>query len=114
MAYGQLRHDSVHGKHRHDLDVARRLLTEYLDMTNESDLISRDSILFGMMVTPAKIVSSLGTVAAMVVTLLAKMVKNGAVEAPATVEEHLALAAHTTAHSFLSMYIERHPWGHID
>jgi len=102
MAYGQLRHgEKDNEKKRHDLDVARRLLTEYLDMTNESDLISRDSILFGMMVTPGKIVSSLGTVAAMVATLLLKMVKNGAVKPPASLEKEIAQAA---AKSFLSIY----------
>lgn len=102
-------------KKQHDLEIARRLLTEYLDMTNESDTDARDSILFGMVVTPAKIISSLGTMSAMVGTLLAKMISNGSVKAPKALEKQLAaVAVHTVsaaATSFLSVY--RHAW-HVD
>lgn len=88
----------------HDLELCRRLLTEYLDLCNEYD--ARDTILFGMEVTPGKIVSSAGTMALAVMTLLQKMIANGAVDPPDVLEERLkqqarkqvALAAvHTTA-----------------
>jgi len=124
MEYGEYHHNDQDQDRdktkKHDLDVCRHLLTEYLDMTNDSDQVARDSILFGMVVTPGKILSSLGTVAAMVATLLAKMINNGVVKPPEALEEtlalagmekQLALAAHTTATTFLSIY--RRAW-HVD
>jgi len=116
MAAGRIRkEEKPDEKKQHDLEISRRLLTEYLDMTNESDTDARDSILFGMVVTPAKIISSLGTMSAMVGTLLAKMISNGSVKAPKALEKQLAaVAVHTVsaaATSFLSVY--RHAW-HVD
>jgi len=86
--------------HQHDLELSRRLLTEYIDLCNEYD--TRDKILFGMTVTPGKIFSSVGTVGAMVFTLLNKMVQNGSVNVPKGMEDHLGkhvalVAMHTTA-----------------
>jgi len=109
MAYGRFMHDISTkddlGK-KHDLELARRLLTEYLDMTNESDLDARDSILFGMVVTPSAILSSMATGGAMVGTLVAKMLKNGTVHVPPSVENAIKLSAagHSAATSFLAMY----------
>jgi len=121
MEYGEYLNDSTRDQtKKRDLDVSRRLLTEYLDMTNESDQVARDSILFGMQVTPGSILGSLGSVATMVAMLLAKMVNNGLVKTPEAVgntlalagmEKQLVLAAHTTATTFLSMY--RKAW-HVD
>jgi len=68
-----------------DLELCRRLLTEYLDLCKESD--ARDKILFGMAVTPGKIVSSAGTFAAMVYALVMKSVKNGDVAGSGSMEE---------------------------
>merc|ERR1719263_564629 len=67
---------------RRDLDTCRRLLTEYLDMANEADCYSRDSILFGMVVTPGKIMNSLVSLLSMVGLLLAKLIRTGVIEAP--------------------------------
>lgn len=114
MAYGMLHLEEQKAdvKKQKDLDIARRLLTEYLDMTNESDFHARDSILFGMVVTPGKILSSLGTVSAMVATLLAKMIGNGAVKPPKSLEHQLAAVAvhmvNTAATGFLSIYRNAH------
>lgn len=91
MSYAAITDKTPDAQHkRHDLDIARRLLTEYLDITNSQE--DRDAILLGMIVTPGKILSSLGTVAMMVYTLLRKMIQNGAVDAPPVVDEQIALA----------------------
>jgi len=88
--------------HHHDLELARRLLIEYLDVCNESD--NRDKILFGMTITPGKILSSIATAGAMVYTLLNKMVKNGALDVPSHMEEHISLAAIHTTTKFLASH----------
>jgi hypothetical protein len=98
--------DKMHKDKKSDLELARRLLTEYLDMTNESDSDARDAILLGQVVTPSKVISSLLTGSAMVGTLLAKAFKSGAVEAPPEVEEAITLpaTAHAVGTSLVAMY----------
>merc|ERR1719159_1761788 len=71
-------------EHAEDLQISRRLLSEYLDLCNEYD--THDTILFGMEVTPGKIISSAGTVAMAVYTLLIQMMKNGAIQTPEVIE----------------------------
>jgi hypothetical protein len=72
-----------------DLDLARRLLEEYLDMAKEYDV--RDCILFGMEVTPGKVLSSTLTVLAAVATLVGQMIRTGQFKAelPEDVQEGL-------------------------
>jgi len=98
--------DKMHKDKKSDLELARRLLTEYLDMTNESDSDARDAILLGQVVTPSKILSSLLTAGAMVGTLLAKAFKSGTVTAPPEVEEAITLpaTAHAVGTSLVAMY----------
>jgi len=87
-----------HDEKYHDLEQARRLLKEFVDMGNEYDATTHDKILFGMTVTPGKIVSSAATGAAMVYTLLSKMVANGAVKVPEEFEETLVPAKKVALH----------------
>lgn len=91
MEYGQHRfeRDEFSVARKRDLDVARHLLTEYLDMTNEGDCNARDRILFGYVVTPVKILSSLATLTTMASALLLEMFANGALRAPEGFKEHL-------------------------
>jgi len=95
-----------------DLELARRLLEEYVDMGNEFDATTQDKILFGMTVTPGKIISSAATGAAMIYTLFSKMVANGAVKVPEDLHETLAvkkeaflLATHTA--SFVASHLKK-------
>jgi hypothetical protein len=60
-------HDELKAVHQ-DLELSRRLLTEYLDLCNEYD--QKEYILFGVEVTPGKIMSYAGTVFFSVYTLL--------------------------------------------
>jgi hypothetical protein len=76
---------------KRDLELSRRLLEEYLDLANEYE--TRDSILFGMEVTPGKIVSSVGTLALSVWSLLQGAVKSGAIEPPEVLEERMKKGA---------------------
>lgn len=92
--------------HEADLELSRRLLTEYLDMSNEYD--TRDCILFGMTVTPGKIMSSAASFAIMIYTIMQKMVSNGTIDVEDHVEEQMGttalLAAHVTS-NFLSKFL---------
>merc|ERR1719460_2352547 len=96
MAHGSVHKDKTQTDEeykdaRNDLELSRRLLMEYLDLANEYE--TRDSILFGMEVTPGKIVSSVGTLALSVWSLLQGAVKSGAIEPPEVLEERMKKGA---------------------
>mmetsp|Transcript_93796 Transcript_93796/g.146480 ORF Transcript_93796/g.146480 Transcript_93796/m.146480 type:complete len:741 (-) Transcript_93796:67-2289(-) len=96
---------------RKDLELSRKLLNEYLDMCVEGEY--RDSILFGMHVTPAKIVSFAATVATMIYTLLQEAVRDGRLHVSEGVEDGFASgpalhAVHATVSSLLQFNATSH------
>lgn len=92
MAHGSVHKDKTQTEEeykdaRNDLELSRRLLMEYLDLANEYE--ARDTILFGMEVTPGKIISSAGTLALSVWSLIQGAIKSGAVEPPEALEQQM-------------------------
>lgn len=69
-------------------ETCQELLLQYLDMLRESD--RHDAILFGVTMTPTKLVSSVFTLAMMISAVITKMITKGQIKAPSEVKEALS------------------------
>mmetsp|Transcript_145262 Transcript_145262/g.253522 ORF Transcript_145262/g.253522 Transcript_145262/m.253522 type:complete len:677 (+) Transcript_145262:88-2118(+) len=70
-----------------EMKLTRNLLLVYLDNLRESDL--HDRILFGLTMTPVKLLSSAFTLVMMISAVISRMITKGQIKAPEEIKEHI-------------------------